>query len=71
MTDRKTTRVQMDMGAESRDRLDRLAQKTEAASHAEVMRKALKLYEIIVDAQAQNRELAFVDWEGTHKIVIV
>ena len=71
MSDQKTTRVQMDIGKEGRDRLARLEQKTEAASHAEVMRKALKLYEIVVDAQAQNRELAFVDWEGTHKIVIV
>lgn len=71
MADRKTTRVQMDIGPESRDRLDRLAQKTEATSHAEVMRKALKVYEIIVDAQAQNRELAFIDREGTRKIVIV
>ncbi|MBS0279393.1 MAG: ribbon-helix-helix protein, CopG family, partial [Proteobacteria bacterium] len=46
---RTTTRVQLEMPPQAMDRLTRLKEKTEAASYAEVIRNALRLYEALVD----------------------
>lgn len=42
-------RVQMDMPPKSVERLKRLQDVTEAASYAEVVRNALRLYEAMID----------------------
>lgn len=48
-------RVQMDLPARSFERLERLRDVTEAASYAEVMRNALRLYEaMITEVEAGN-----------------
>ncbi|HEY4125399.1 MAG TPA: ribbon-helix-helix protein, CopG family, partial [Rhizomicrobium sp.] len=46
---RTTTRVQLEMPPQAMERLTRLKEKTEAASYAEVIRNALRLYEALVD----------------------
>ena len=51
-------RVQMDLPPRSFERLKRLQELTEAASYAEVMRNALRLYEaLILEADAGNEIL--------------
>lgn len=51
-------RVQIDMPQKSFERLERLKEITEAASYAEVMRNALRLYEAMVaEIEAGNEVL--------------
>lgn len=46
---RTNTRVQLEMPPQAMERLQRLKEKSEAASYAEVIRNALRLYEALVD----------------------
>lgn len=50
-------RVQMDMPAKSFERLERLRDVTEAASYAEVMRNALRLYEAMISEVEAGNEI--------------
>jgi len=50
-------RVQMDMPAKSFERLERLRDTTEAASYAEVMRNALRLYEAMIHEVEAGHEI--------------
>jgi hypothetical protein len=52
-TSRGTTRVQLEMPPQAMQRLQMLKDKTEAASYAEVLRNALRLYEALI-AEAEN-----------------
>jgi hypothetical protein len=53
-----TKRIQMDLPPRSVERLKRLQQLTEAASYAEVMRNALRLYEaLILEYESGNEVL--------------
>jgi hypothetical protein len=50
-----TTRVQLELPKSSFERLKQLQERTEAASYAEVIRNALRLYEALVkEADAGN-----------------
>ncbi len=46
--ERTTTRVQLEMPPQAMERLQRLKEKTEAASYAEVIRNALRVFEALV-----------------------
>src|SRR6516165_676180 len=46
--ERSTTRVQLEMPPQAMERLQRLKEKTEAASYAEVIRNALRVFEALV-----------------------
>lgn len=48
-----TTRVQFEMPRKSYERLVELREKIEASSHAEVIRRALQLYEALIE-EAEN-----------------
>lgn len=50
-------RIQMDMPPTSVERLKRLQEVTEAASYAEVMRNALRLYEALIDERVAGHEI--------------
>ena len=52
-----TRRIQMDMPAKSVERLERLRDVTEAASYAEVMRNALRLYEALIKEADAGHEI--------------
>ena len=55
-TDGASKRIQMDMPPRSVERLKRLQDVTEAASYAEVMKNALRLYEALVgEIEAGNQ----------------
>lgn len=56
MSDKKTTRVQLELAEKSMNRLMRLKDKTEAVSYAEVIKNALRIYEkLILEEEKENR----------------
>jgi hypothetical protein len=56
--ERTTTRVQLEMPPQAMERLQRLKERTEAASYAEVIRNALRLFEALVDEHEKGAEFA-------------
>lgn len=50
-------RIQMDMPPRSVERLKRLQEVTEAASYAEVMKNALRLYEALIEEVETGNEI--------------
>ncbi len=50
-------RIQMDMPPKSVERLKRLQETTEAASYAEVVRNALRLYEAVIEEVEAGNEI--------------
>lgn len=56
-TDGAAKRIQMDMPPRSVERLKRLQDVTEAASYAEVMKNALRLYEAMIDEVEAGNEV--------------
>ncbi len=54
--DRTTTRVQLELPPQAMERLQRLKEKTEAASYAEVIRNALRILEALVDEHEKGAE---------------
>ncbi len=57
-------RVQLDLPARSMERLNDLKDMTEAASYAEVIRNALRLYEDMAQKAASGREFLIRDTSG-------
>jgi Ribbon-helix-helix protein, copG family len=57
--ERATTRVQLELPPQAMERLQRLKERTEATSYAEVIRNALRLLEAVVGEQEKGVELAF------------
>ena len=55
---RTTTRVQLEMPPQAMERLQRLKERTEAASYAEVIRNALRLFEALVEEHEKGAEFA-------------
>ena len=56
--ERTTTRVQLEMPPQAMERLQRLKERTEAASYAEVIRSALRLFEALVEEHEKGSEFA-------------
>lgn len=54
--ERSTTRVQLEMPPQAMERLQRLKERTEAASYAEVIRNAIRLLEALVDEHEKGSE---------------
>lgn len=63
-TERSTTRVQLEMPPQAMERLQRLKERTEAASYAEVIRNALRLFEALVEEHAKGAEFALRRADG-------
>ncbi len=61
---RATTRVQLEMPPQAMERLQGLKERTEAASYAEVIRNALRLYEALVTEAEMGREFAIKSPDG-------
>lgn len=64
-TERKTQRVQLELPPRSMERLSKLKESTEAASYAEVIRNAIRLYEAMVSEASAGREFYIKDKSGT------
>ena len=61
---RGTTRVQLEMPPQAMERLQRLKDSTEAASYAEVIRNALRLYEALIAEAEKGSEFAIKSPDG-------
>jgi len=53
---RATTRVQLEMPPQAMERLQRLKEHTEAASYAEVIRNALRVFEALMEEHENGAE---------------
>ena len=62
--EKTTTRVQFEMPEQSYNRLVALKDKIEASSHAEVIRRALQLYEAVIDEAERGGEVAIRREDG-------
>jgi hypothetical protein len=62
---RTTTRVQLEMPPQAMERLQRLKDRTEAASYAEVIRNALRLFEALVDEHEKGAEFSLKRADGS------
>lgn len=58
-------RVQFDLAPRSMERLNALKVKTEAASSAEVVKNALRLYEALIEDTESGKQLFVRDENGT------
>jgi len=61
---RATTRVQLELPPQAMERLQRLKDRTEAASYAEVIRNALRLFEALVDEHEKGAEFSLKRADG-------
>ncbi|HVW75757.1 MAG TPA: ribbon-helix-helix protein, CopG family [Rhizomicrobium sp.] len=57
-SERATTRVQLEMPPQAMERLQKLKDRSEAASYAEVIRNALRLYEALVEEHEKGSEFS-------------
>ncbi len=57
-------RVQLDFAPKSMERLNALRERTEAASYAEVVKNALKLYEGLIDEVESGKQFFVRDENG-------
>jgi hypothetical protein len=62
--ERNTTRVQLELPPQAMERLQRLREKTEAASYAEVIRNALRVLEALVDEHTSGAEFSLKRPDG-------
>jgi hypothetical protein len=62
--DRTTTRVQLEMPPQAMVRLQKMKDRTEAASYAEVIRNALRLFEALVDEHEKGAEFSLKRADG-------
>ena len=56
--ERATTRVQLELPPQAMERLQKLKERTEAASYAEVIRNALRLFEALITEHEKGAEFA-------------
>ena len=62
--ERATTRVQLEMPPQAMERLQKLKDRTEAASYAEVIRNALRLFEALVQEHEKGSEFSLKRPDG-------
>jgi hypothetical protein len=62
--ERATTRVQLEMPPQAMERLQTLKDRTEAASYAEVIRNALRLFEALVDEHEKGAQFSLKRADG-------
>ena len=60
----KKNRVQLDFAPRSMERLNALKVKTEAASYAEVVKNALRLYEALIEETEAGKQFLVRDRSG-------
>jgi hypothetical protein len=61
----KKNRVQLDFAPRAMERLNTLKAKTEAASYAEVVKNALRLYEALIEETEDGKQFLVRDKAGT------
>ncbi|MDE2475937.1 MAG: hypothetical protein KGO48_12870 [Alphaproteobacteria bacterium] len=66
--ERGTTRVQLEMPPQAMERLQRLKDRMEAASYAEVIRNSLRVLEALVDEYEQGSEFSVKRKDGQSQV---
>ena len=64
-------RLSLDVSHDVRDSLNRLAQVTDSHSITEVIRRAVAIYDIIVEEQAKGTKLVFRQRDGEEETIRV
>ena len=64
-------RLSLDISPKVRDQLDLLERKTEAGSITEVVRRALSLYDLVVEHQGEGGKLIFRHSDGDDEVLLV
>ncbi len=67
----KRRRLQLDFSPEAFERLHRIRERSEAATNAEVVRNALRLYDWFLEQRARNTRLQVVDGDTVKEIEIL
>lgn len=62
-------RVQFDFHPQALEKLDGLVEKTGSSSRAEVVRKALSLLSMTIDAQEAGKSIYFVDGDTQERVI--
>ncbi|QMU57038.1 MAG: hypothetical protein GKR98_01770 [Boseongicola sp.] len=66
---KSTTRVQLELPPNSMERLGKLKEISEAASYAEVVKSALRLYEGLLFEMKSGSEFEIVKKDGERKLL--
>ena len=67
----KRHRLQIDFSPEAYERLMRIRERSEAATNAEVVRNALRLYDWFLDQRAREAKLQMVDGDTVKEIEVL
>ena len=67
----KRHRLQIDFSPEAHERLMRIRERSEAATNAEVVRNALRLYDWFLDQRARNSRLQLVEGDTVKEIEVL
>jgi hypothetical protein len=66
---RETVRVNLEVEPEVRDNIKALRKKSKAASLAEVFKRALALYEMVLDHNSAGGKIVFEDRDGNREVL--
>ncbi len=67
----KRHRLQIDFSPEAHERLMRIRERSEAATNAEVVRNALRLYDWFLEQRARNSRLQLVEGDTVKEIEVL
>lgn len=67
--ERETVRVNLEVPPEVRDNMKALQKKSKAASLAEVFKRALALYEMVLDHNSVGGKIVFEDRDGNREVL--
>ncbi len=65
------TRLSFEMPTAVRDQLDELVKRSRAGSMSEVVRKAIALYELVLEHEAEKGRLVFRHADGSEEVLRV
>ncbi len=65
-----THRLNLELSKEQLSRLERVVEKSESASRCEAIRRALKLYEVVLDAEKNGAHIIIKKDEVETKIIL-
>ncbi len=67
----KRRRLQIDFAPEAHERLVRIRERSEAATNAEVVRNALRLYDWFLEQRARNSRIQLVEGDTVKEIEVL
>ena len=68
---KKTVRLNLTLSPEAKERLEKLQEETDADTLAEVVRRAIKLYDYSVTCQNRGEKLMLTSENGNRELLIL